>query len=335
VAQVANQLAVLRSMTTPIGDHGLAHYLARTGYRQGLGGLAYPHMGAVVANELGRPEATMPNYVVIKTGGGYLNGIGHGHLPAKHAPTILRNIAGGIPNLETKDGLAAFDKRAGLLDSIELDFLKQYQSVSAEVHRATYRQAVQLMHSAAAAQKPFKLEEESEETRNLYGDSKFGKECLLARRLIEAGVLFVEVIMPGWDSHGGGEKAQPKKAGDLDAPYAALIADLKQRGLLDSTLVIWMGEFGRDISGNDHNARAWTSVLAGAGLKTGQVIGRTDKKTRTVEDRPITISDFLATVYKALDIDYTKNFKVQNRPIGMVAKNPGGAEVQPLRELFA
>src|ERR1700722_18473209 len=113
------------------------------------------------------------------------------------------------------------------------------------------------MHSAETAEETFKLEKEPEATRKLYGDSKLGEACLLARRLVEAGVLFVEVVSPGWDTHGNGDPGQAKKAVQMDQPFAALIADLKQRGRLESTLVIWMGEFGRDITSNSHHAKAW------------------------------------------------------------------------------
>lgn len=192
-----------------------------------------------------------------------------------------------------------------------------------------------MMHSAEAAEKSFKLDQETEETKKLYGDTPFGKDSLLARRLVEAGVRFVKVVMPGWDTHGTAEKDQPRLAREMDGPFAALIADLKQRGLLDSTLVVWMGEFGRNVSGNDHWGKAWTTVLAGAGLKTGQVIGRTDKSAMAVEDRPILVGDFMATIYKALGVDFSKSYTVQRRQIGLVNKNANGDAAQPVKQLFS
>ena len=145
---------------------------------------------------------------------------------------------------------------------------------------------------------------------------------------------FVEVALGGWDVHSDGAGAVKSHKGQieqLDTPMAALIADLKDRGLLDHTLVIWMGEFGRGpISGNGHYPRAWTTVLAGAGLKTGQAVGRTDAKGANVEDGPISAGDFIATISKALGIDYTKSYRVANRPIGLVKKGS-----QPVKELFA
>src|SRR5581483_6439863 len=156
------------------------------------------------------------------------------------------------------------------------------------------------------------------------------RQCLGARRLIEHGVRFVEVMHPMyWDTHGGAVKGQQKLTETLDQPMAALLADLKDRGLLDDTLVVWMGEFGRDYTGNDHYAKAWTTAFAGAGVKGGRAIGRTDAKGMTVQDRPVKVNDFVATIYKTLGINHTKKNWVRGRPIGLVDGEP-----KPLDELF-
>src|SRR5262249_37322665 len=155
----------------------------------------------------------------------------------------------------------------------------------------------------------FALSEEPAASRAAYGDSKFGQGCLLARRLVEAGLPFVEVVLPGWDTHNNTPQRIRTLSQQLDGPMATLLADLKDRGVLESTFVIWMGEFGRSPGhGKNHYARAWTTVLAGAGLKVGQVVGGTDARGADVRDRPVTASDFMATVCKALGIDYTKNY---------------------------
>ena len=165
------------------------------------------------------------------------------------------------------------------------------------------------------AKNAFKIELEPQYAHDLYGSSVFGKQCLGARRLIENGVKFVEVMHPAyWDTHGGADKGQKSLSEVLDRPMAALLADLHQRGMLDDTLVVWMGEFGRTANGNDHYAKAWTTCFAGAGVKGGRAIGRTDAKGMTVEDRPVKVADFVATIYDTLGIDYAKKTDVRGPP---------------------
>jgi uncharacterized protein (DUF1501 family) len=148
---------------------------------------------------------------------------------------------------------------------------------------------------------------------------------------VEAGVAFVEVVLGGWDTHNNTPQRIRALSEQLDTPMAQLLKDLQERGLLDTTLVVWMGEFGRTpMSGQNHYARAWSTVLAGAGIKGGQVVGRTGAKGTDVEDRPVTSPDFMATVCKALGIDYTKNFTWHGRPIPKVDKG-----ARPVEELLA
>src|SRR5205807_7234803 len=187
-------------------------------------------------------------------------------------------------------------------------------AAAANDHRTTYQRAVRLMQSKEA--QAFDLEREPASGKSPYGAGKFAEGCLLARRLVETGVPFVEVTLGGWDTHQNNFERVKQLSQQVDTPISALITDLKERGLLESTLVIWMGEFGRtpkinargDKPGRDHFPRAWTSVLAGGGLKLGQVIGKTSKDGDVVEERPINAIDFMATVCKALGIDYTKKY---------------------------
>ena len=161
-----------------------------------------------------------------------------------------------------------------------------------------------------------------------------------ARRLVEAGVPFVEVSLNGWDTHGGAATPVKRLSEQIDAPMAALIADLKTHGILDSTLVIWMGEFGRhpritskngNIAGRQHYPRAWSTVLVGGGIKGGQVVGKTDRDGFDIVERKISGPDFLATVCKVLSIDYTKQNQTPiGRPIRIVDKG-----ATPVKELFA
>ncbi len=156
----------------------------------------------------------------------------------------------------------------------------------------------------------------------------------MARRLVERGASFIEIFHRGWDDHEGAAQRVKPRMGWMDPAMATLITDLKSRGLLEQTLIIWMGEFGRGpVNGKDHYARAWTTMLAGAGLKTGQVVGRTDEKTRhtggTVVDRPVSVPDFFATICQALDVDPAKEFHAPgNRPMPIV--DPDGSAITEL-----
>jgi uncharacterized protein (DUF1501 family) len=210
---------------------------------------------------------------------------------------------------------------------MEQAFHKEYKAPSAVSHQATYQNAVRLMQSKEA--KAFDLSQEPAVVREAYGKNRFGDGCLLARRLIETGVSFVEVALGGWDTHQNNFERVKQLSSQVDPAMSTLITDLKDRGLLDSTLVIWMGEFGRtpkintrgDKPGRDHYPRAWSTVLAGGGIPGGQVIGRTDKEGAVVEDRPVSALDFMATVCKIIGVDYTKqNNSPGGRPIRIVDK---------------
>jgi uncharacterized protein (DUF1501 family) len=221
----------------------------------------------------------------------------------------------------------------GLLSELEQSFARSYRAPISQQHQTIYGQAVEMMRSEKA--RAFNIAEESESMRARYGDSRFGKGCLMARRLVEAGVKYVEVSLDGWDTHFENNEAIRKLCGVLDPAMTALIIDLEERGLLDSTLVVWMGEFGRTPKfknkGRDHYAKAWTTLLMGGGVRGGQVIGRTNSVGATVEERPISVADFMATICYGLGIDYAKEHDLPDgRPLSLTVK---GAE--PVREAFS
>lgn len=322
MAQQLQQCAILRGMSTGEASHGRARYLMHTGYRQGAGGTTYPSLGAVVSAELGDSDFELPNFVAV---GG--NTLGAGYLGPRYAPLVITDPGRGVENLKIADQ-ADLDERAALLQAFDKELETQLKAAPLEAHQKGYERAVSLMHSTRA--KAFEIDSEPESVKTAYGNSSFGKGCLLARRLVEAGVPFVEVVRGGWDTHGQGHANQKNGVSNIDAPFAALLADLKDRGLLDSTLVIWMGEFGRTSdNGSNHYAKAWTTVLCGAGLKTGQVIGKTDAKGMTVDDRPISVVDFMTTICQALGIDAKKQYTSRGRPFRIVDK--GG---EAIKELF-
>jgi hypothetical protein len=322
VAGLMNHGAILRGLSTPEGAHGRAKYYMHTGYREGQGGLTYPSLGAIVSAELGRPDYPMPNFVAVGN-----RSYGSGFLGSRHQPLIVADPVRGVENLKPAIEQGQFESRVGLLEEMEQAFYRNYQADLGQDHKTTYQRAVTLMKSKEA--KAFDLSQEPSASREAYGSSKFGDGCLLARRLIEVGVSFVEVTLGGWDTHQDNFERVKNLSRQVDPGMATLVKDLKDRGLLDSTLVIWMGEFGRTPKinargpkpGRDHFPRAWSAVMFGGGLKGGQVIGQTDKEGGTVIDEKTSGLDYMATVCKLLGINYTKqNNAPGNRPIRIVDK---------------
>lgn len=343
----------IRSMHTKEGDHGRAAFLMRTGYRP-RGRLQFPTMGSLLSKELAREGAELPDYVSI---GPYqaLNPAAYspGFLGPRRAPLVVGGAGGGayrdgqlgVRNLAPPDGVdrARFDARLGLLGEMEDDFAQTRPGAISASHQTAYEQAVRMMRSPAI--RAFELDEEPAKLRDAYGRNRFGQGCLLARRLIERGVPFVEVALNGapgtngvfgWDTHQGNFPAVRALCEALDAGWAALATDLADRGLLEDTLIVWMGEFGRTpvintTAGRDHFAEAWSVVLGGGGIKGGQVVGQTGKDGMKVEDRPVAAADLMATICRALGIDpWKQNMSGIGRPIRIA-----DPEAQPIEEILA
>jgi len=332
VAKWMHEAALIRSMSTGEGAHGRARYYLHTGYKEGVGGIVHPALGAIVSKEMGKPEFPMPNFVAVGRGN-----YGAGFLGAKHQPLVVGDPRRGVENLRPLVADGQFDSRVGLLEEMESAFHRDYKAGSGVDHRTTYQRAVTLMKSKEA--KAFDLTLEPESVKSKYGTGAFSEGCLLARRLVEVGVPFVEVTLGGWDTHQDNFDRVKRLSGQIDTPMAALLGDLKERGLLQSTLVIWMGEFGRTPRinargakpGRDHYPRAWSSVMFGGGIKAGQVIGETDKEGAVATKRPVSALDFLSTVCSVLGINYTKSNHTPNgRPIRIVDKG-----ANPIKEVLA
>jgi hypothetical protein len=330
-AKVMNHTAILRGMSTDEGAHGRAKYYLHTGYKEGQGGLTYPSLGSLVSAEIGPADAPMPNYVSI---GG--RSYGAGFLGARHAPLIVNDPARGVENLKPMVNERHFKDRMGLLQEMESAFFRDYRAEASADHKTTYRRAITLMQSREA--KAFDLSQEPANSREAYGSNRFGDGCLLARRLVEVGVSFVEVTLGGWDTHQNNFERVKQLSQQCDPAMAALVHDLKHRGLLDSTLIVWMGEFGRTPRitqrggkpGRDHYPRAWSTLMIGGSIKGGQVIGKTDKEGANVIDRKISALDFLATVCENLGINWKKqNNTPIGRPIRIVDKG-----ANPIKELL-
>jgi hypothetical protein len=284
---------------------------------------------------LGRPEAELPNFVVTGTPAVKFDFLtSPGYLGPRHQPLVLRDPSKGLEDLHPLVPADDFADRLGVLEELEQGFARQYRIGLAEAHQTMLARTVRLMRSAKVS--AFDTSKEPELARLAYGDHAFGRGCLMARRLVGAGVPFVEVYLQHWDSHFGDVAQQVKGLmTQVDQGMFTLIIDLKQRGLLDSTLIVWMGEFRRTPGvrpdgGRDHYARAWSTVLAGGGIKGGQSVGKTDTSAAAVTERPISVRDFMATICRILGIDCTKTRIANGRTIRLVDKG-----ANPVAELFA
>jgi hypothetical protein len=346
LAGLMEHMVLVRSMSTKEGDHIRATYHLRTG-RVPQGPIQYPTLGAFLSKELQSETPELPRFVSIAPSRTVSPAAyGPGFLGPAHAPLVVGEVSRGfvpgqpndyeqslrVKNLETPGGVATAQAaaRLELLDQFEDDFAASRPGIVAESHRAAYAAAVRMMHSQAGS--AFKLDDEPAPLRDAYGRNPFGQGCLLARRLVERGVPFVEVSLNsiqgnnalGWDTHQANFPSVQRLCEVLDPAWATLLADLRDRGLLESTLVVWMGEFGRTPAinrnqGRDHFPGAWSTVLCGGGMRGGQVIGRTSPDGMTVEDRPVSVPDLLATICRALGVDPMKqNLSNVGRPIRLV-----------------
>ncbi|MEX2026735.1 MAG: DUF1501 domain-containing protein [Pirellulaceae bacterium] len=316
-ARQMQHAALLRGMSTVESDHQLATYHVHTGYQKRAGGIAFPSLGALASHELGRRDFPLPSFVCI--GEGPRHGTRSGFLGPEHQPLDVTSPDRGTDFLEPLASRAEFQRQLALLRRFDDAFQDAYRAEAAQAHRSALERSVKLMN--AEQKRAFDLSLEPDAVRERYGTGSFGQGCLMARRLVESGVRFVEVISGGgvgWDTHRDNFPRTRALSLEADAGMAALIDDLHERGLLDSTLVIRMGEFGRSPQtssggGRNHWARAWSTVLAGGGIRGGQVVGRTDRNASEVLERPISVVDFLASVCTVLGIDYTR----QNRAPGV------------------
>jgi hypothetical protein len=322
IAGVMNRGVIVRGMSTPEGAHPRAKYIAHTGYREGQGGVTYPAIGSLVAKEVGAANGSLPNYVAISG-----RSFGSGFLGPKHQPLLITDPNRGVEDLRTSAGATQFENRIGLLDKMEKAFHREYQADAIIDHKTTYERAVKLMQSKEA--KAFDLSAEASSSRSKYGTGRFADGVVMARRLVEVGVPFVEVSLGGWDTHQDNFTRVKNLSGQIDSPIAALISDLSDKGLLDTTLVVWMGDFGRTPNinarganpGRDHYPRAWSLAMWGGGIKGGAVVGKTDKEGASVVERQTSAQDYLATVCELMGIDYTKKNETPNgRPIQIVEK---------------
>jgi hypothetical protein len=352
LAAMVENLAIVRSLSTAEGDHNRGTYLMHTGHKPG-GPISFPTMGSTISKALGADEAELPNFISIAPQTALSSAAyGPGFLGPRHGPLTVGGSS-PIPVQPATGGLAALgvddlqnpsvnrqqeDARLELWRMLQSDFLATHSSASPRAQNTVYERAVRMMRSAAA--QAFELSGESDKVRNAYGRGQFGQGCLMARRLIERGVPFIEIALrgsggvQGWDTHQQNFDRVKTLSAELEAGWATLMTELRQRGLWESTTILWLGEFGRTPTinpsgGRDHFPRAWTTVLAGGGIQGGQAYGRTSADGSSVEENQVDVPDVLATLCRSLGIDpHTQNISDLGRPIKI-------AEGKPIEALLA
>jgi hypothetical protein len=351
LAKHADKLAIIRSLSTKEGDHERGSYLMRTGQRP-MSVINYPSVGAALAKHMALAKDSLPPYVSIAPSRGPgQGGFGPGFLGPKFAPLVVSGGNGmGAPAANAGDGgyanlkvdsikppagidASQAERRLSLWKVLEDGFLASHASASPQAHRTVYDNALRMIQSEASS--AFDLSQEDAKVRDKYGKGVFGQGCLLARRLVERGVPFVEVALSssvaggfGWDTHSNNFEQVKGLSAELDAGWASLLDDLSERGLLESTTIVWMGEFGRTPqingqAGRDHFPKAWTCVLGGGGIAGGQAYGRTSASGMAIEEDPVEVTDVLATICAALGVPpETENQSNTGRPIKIVEGSP-------------
>jgi len=318
--------ALVRSVTAKEGNHQRASFLMHTGYVPSPS-VKYPALGAVAAESIAEASCDLPAFVRI--GSRFRNCSGGGFLGVEYDPFSIPQ-AGTLPqNSRPTTSDNRYQRRLGLLSRME----EHRGGAEAEEHQKLYDTAARMIQSPQM--QAFDLDDESDSTRQAYGDSEFAKGCLLARRLVESGVTFVEVGAGNWDTHQDNFDRTQQLADQIDRPTAALVNDLAQRGMLDKTLVIWMGEFGRTPrinprGGRDHFPKISNLAMAGAGIRGGQVIGATDEAGMEIVDRPVSVEDLFRTICHGVKIDPDYEYL---SPIGRPIKIVEGGEA--IGELFS
>jgi hypothetical protein len=311
LAKIANELAVIRSLHTETGDHEGGRYLLRTSYKE-IASIRHPGMGAWALKILGPQNKTLPDNVLI---GSEARHPGAGFLEPAFTPVPIGDPNSGLQNTVTPKYLtdASFKERLNLIDKFDADFRKKFPQKQVEAYTEFYRQANQLVHSDEL--KAFDLKQEKPEVRDKYGRDQFGQGCLLARRLVEHNVRYIEIGLGGWDMHTDIYQSEklPNHAANLDKAASVLIHDLKSRGLLNKTLVVLGTEFGRSPhinanSGRDHHPGVFSGCFAGGGIKGGRFYGSSDKDGFSPDEDGVTISDFNATIAYALGLPLKKEF---------------------------
>ena len=329
VAKMMHRGVIINSMSTTQGAHLQGDYYQHTGYTM-RGATRHPTMGAWLQKFQGKGNPTLPGSVIITQSSKHPGG---GYFETALQPLIVNDPAHGLQNSSRLASLTEtdFDYRLNLSAKLDQEFKAAYDHANVKAYTDVYRDAVSVMKSKDLI--AFDISKEEKSTHDLYGNDGFGKGCLLARRLVEHGVRFVEVNLGGWDMHGQLYTRLAEKAAIFDQGLGALLADLDRRDLLKETLVVLTTEFGRtpDINpggGRDHYPKAFSSVLWGGGVKGGQVYGKTDKGIEVTENE-VEVPDFIATIAYALGLPLdTVIYSPSMRPFTVADRG------QPITSIF-
>jgi len=333
LAKQADKLSIVRSVTSTEGAHERATHYMLTGYRV-LPTLEYPGYGSVVARESGYKNG-LPPYVAIP---GVIGDAEAGYMGATYNPFSAGDPGAGsysVRDVNPPEGVTVerMERRRTFLKAVD-EFQATGRPAETVASLDTFYTRAYDLITSPEAKTAFNLGAEPAALRDAYGRNSFGQGCLLARRLVEAGVRFVTVSRGGWDTHANNfDSLKNGRLPELDRGYATLLQDLHDRGLLASTLVVWMGEFGRTpvinkTAGRDHWPKAMSVCMSGGGLKGGQVVGATDDKAEAPTERPVTPEDIAATLYAALGLDIRRQFHTPSgRPVQV-------AQGEVIRELL-
>jgi hypothetical protein len=329
-AQQMHHLALIRSINTKENDHGKGKYMMETGRRQSPAS-DFPKLGAVAAKSLGADDNALPGHIQITSGGGG-RGNDAAYLGPKYASILLGD---GKPpaNISRPGGVteAADEKRRAFQQRANERFLLRRRTAMTDAYTFSYEQAEQLMRK----QEVFDVSKEPQKDHDRYGSHPFGKHCLLARRLLENDVTFVQVTHSNYDTHFENFDFHVEQLEEFDRPFATLVADLADRGMLESTLIIVLSEFGRTPRinqnyGRDHWGTAWSVCVGGCRIQPGAVIGKTNDKGTAVADREVTAGHLFHTYLQAVGLDSTGHFDIGGRPVPLA--DPAYA---PIDELLA
>jgi hypothetical protein len=349
MARHMDKMAIIRTMHTLENNHGIAHHYAMTGHRPSPA-MKFPALGSIISKELGE-QHSVPPYVMVPGIGGFRDYFCAHMLGARYDPMDIPDPSEKgfrIPDLSLPDSVTVerIEQRRAMARLVDATYREQV--VSAEhANMDEFEQQALDMILSPAVRGAFDLSKESEKLKDAYGRHTVGQSALIARRLVEAGSRFVTIVdrkrsgvSGDWDTHSkNDEKHRDLLVPVLDGVFSTLLTDLSDRGLLSSTIVIAMGEFGRtpDVNpngGRDHWPHCWSLVLGGGGIRGGTVVGESDEHGAYVKDRMVTIGDLFATLYKALGIDWTKEYM---HPIGRplkIANSINDTTGAPLQELI-
>lgn len=336
-ADVADKMCVINSMTSTQGAHEQGQYMLHSSYSQ-RGTITHPSIGSWVVRLKGRKNDTLPGFVAV---GGNPKNASSGFMGAEFAGVPLGRANEGLKDSKRAHTVSEgdFNQRLAIADALNKKFHEKYNVPQVKAYESLYDEAVKLMNSSDL--KAFDINQESSAVRSKYGNDNFGQGCLLARRLVESGVRFVEVTLGGWDTHYDNFTAVEARASVLDQGYSALMKDLEQKGLLENTIVVIATEFGRSPNivaehnnGRDHHPACFSCVISGGGVKGGVKYGKSDKNGNRPDEKPVTLQDLNATIGYALGLDHSQ---VVYSPSGRPFRMGGADDVlgSPLTSIFS